>query len=224
MVEEMGASVRSPSESPPIAGVKSRGETARFWSWVGDREITSYAMARPYIGAFYEEATAVLLGAKRLKTEAEKICPDLLTPKGNYVECKSIGRHGDSLLYEHRIDKYQVFMDAGHRLYYVLWRHRFHFQEAPTQLFAMRAQLAAATKAVAVVPGPEVHSIAWQSKSRFTSYSGQHRTSSIYKLKPARMLPRKAIKTWFSGQMSMAFLEPVHGEPMPVIPMFGGQV
>lgn len=220
----MEASARSPSDPLLIAGVKSDHVTVPLWPWVGDREITSYAMARPYIGAFYEEATAVLFGAKRLKTEAEKICPDLLTPKGNYVECKSIGRHGDSLLFEHRIDKYQVFMAAGNRLYYVLWRHQFHFQEAPMQLFAMRAQLAAATKAAAVVPGPEVHAVARQSKSRFTSYSGENRTSSNYKLKPARVLPRQAIKTWFSGQMSMTFLEPVHGEPMPVIPMFGGQV
>jgi hypothetical protein len=204
-----------------VSGQKAVDAQSTLWDWVGDRPLPSQAMARPFVGDFFEEATRILMGAVRLKTDATKTCPDNQIPSGEYIECKSVGNSGNSLLYDHRIEKYDTFMAAGNRLYYVLWRHTCPATKYKT-LYALREALSRAITHVMIVEASEVHTIAWECPQRFTSYSGTKKDPSKYKLKPARVLTGKVIKSWVRGEPTRVRMGAVYGYEIQEFPVFGG--
>lgn len=207
------------------ADPKQRAEPRpAFWDWVGDRVLTSYAMTRPWIGDFFEEATCELTGAQRLKTDASCICPDLLLPNGVYVECKGVGRSNQSLVYKHRVDKYDAFMAEGNKLVYVFWRHKFQFPEGSKMgLFHVRAELAKMTYAAIFVPAEKVHEAVRMRKPRQTSYSGTKANPKSYHMKPAYPIRSGDFKSWTTPDVlgRMVNLPRVYGNPVTDVAVLG---
>lgn len=200
-----------------------RSET--FWPWVGDRVLPTYPMTRPYIGDFYEEAAAHLLQASRLGYDSQvDVCPDLIIDDlGIYLECKSVGKSNASLLYEHRIEKYERFMSEGRELYYVFWKHDYRWPGVQgTTLFNLRDELARATRAVALVPAFEVHRAAMAEPQQHTSHRGHVGVSGSYSKLPARRLTSACMRLWFSQDgPRIAFVRPVYGRSLGFVAQFG---
>lgn len=187
-----------------VAEAKKRpSDQGKMWDWIGDRVLSSYPMTRPYIGDFFEEATCSLLDAQRLKTDSSAdICPDLYVPsEGVYLESKAVGRSNTSILYEHRIAKYDRFLREGHRLYYVFWRHKYRWLGGEgTTLFKLREDLARSVFAAIIVSAYTVHKAAMACALKNTSYSGGHKTPLNYIMMPARTLKRTWLRKWTTGK------------------------
>jgi hypothetical protein len=191
-----------------------------MWDWVGDRAFHSYAQLRPYVGDFYEEATKVWLAARRMQTQANCLCPDLVIDGPVYFESKSVGTSNASLLYDHRVEKYDQFMAAGHRLYYVFWRHACAAASIRT-LFELRRQLSVQTWAVMIVSGEEVHREFWKLKHFNTSYRGTTANAKTRTLAPGRTLHAGLLRKWMAGQSRMAWVGSVYGCSIPMVPAYG---
>lgn len=189
-----------------------------IWNWIDDRPLQTFATVRPYVGYFFEEATRVLTGGIRLRTETGSICPDIQAPDDLYCEVKGVGLSRQSVIFKHRIDKYDRFMEQGNRLVYVFWIHNCKASKCKT-LFSLRASLAVSVECVLIVPAEKVHAAARQSKERFTSYSGTHEAPSVFKLKPAYTLTRKAMMQW-ANQSSMAPVGEVYGCELPSVTLY----
>lgn len=195
-------------------------DQTRLWDWVGDRDLPSQAMARPFVGDFFEEATRVLSGGVRLKTETDSLCPDLLLPNGFFCEVKSVGNSRQSLLYEHRIEKYERLMRQGKKLLYVFWLHNCRSTDYKT-LFTLREALARSVVSVAVVPAKVVYKAAKKGTSRLTGYSGTRESPSKLIMKLAYVLKREVLMNWMSGQTQVAHMEGgVYGYDMEYVRLF----
>jgi hypothetical protein len=111
-----------------------RQEQQRFLP-EADKDMTSLAQRRVYVGEFFERATQALFGAHRLQVStAAYICPDLEL-EGRYLENKSIGKSGELIVRKNQLDREKEFCKE-HSCYYVLWRHT-----APVMTSATRADL-----------------------------------------------------------------------------------
>ncbi len=106
------------------------------------RGVVTLGAARYHIGDFFEGVTAKWLRAVQLKTDGRfDICPDIWDRLDDaYIECKSIGLSGTSILYDIRIEKDRKLVDMiaqeKKRLRYVFWRHTLAINQ---QLAASRA-------------------------------------------------------------------------------------
>lgn len=111
------------------------------------------ASSRNFCGDFFEEATAVLFGGKRIRTDGTKeVCPDIFLGDGRYLEAKSVGCSGAFLVYESRLAKDEAFIAAhGAELSYVLWRHRYKLVEGTT-LADLRDGCARTTVEAMIIP------------------------------------------------------------------------
>jgi len=179
---------RKPKEFRPIG----------LWGITGDKWIKTLPQARPYIGDFFEEATSSLFSnAYRLQTlSTADVCPDLYDPdQAVFFEVKSVGRSRHSLLYQHRIEKYDTFTEK-YRLYYVFWRHHLRLSSEITSLDELRVALANVVDDVIVVSSDAVHRMARTTNPRETSYSGTHGNPGNYFKMNAYTITAKMLRGW----------------------------
>lgn len=127
-------------------------EQGRLWDWVGDRELSSVAQARPYVGDFFEEAARITLGATRHQIDSTAdYCPDLSVGASRFLEVKAIGQSGQGMVFADRIDRDKRLVRQGATLTYLFWRHGVRV-EGYTTLHGLRAALAQGVRDVLVVP------------------------------------------------------------------------
>ena len=94
-----------------------------FEGW-DDRPIHHYRQATYIVGDFFEELTASVFSADRLRVRTGCVCPDAV--RGSlYFESKAVTRRrGHTVLYQDRLDKYATMMsEVEGRLLYVFWIH-----------------------------------------------------------------------------------------------------
>jgi len=191
-----------------------------LWDWVNDVPMKSQAQARPYVGDFFEEATAKLMDGFRLKTDAgAEICPDILLRDGWYVECKSVGLSNTSVMYDHRILKYDRFIREGNKLLYAFWRHKASCA-AVTSRNDLWKMLSENTTGVVVVPAWIVHKALWAAPQRHTCYSGTKGDPGKYYKMAARNLSNKFFKQ-FERVDRLPFGVTIYGHSIPTVEVFG---
>ena len=94
------------------------------WLFPHDIQIPSWPVLRNYIGEYFEQKAAHLLGARRCKTDGTKTyCPDLHWHDNVFVECKASGRNGSVIIYKGRATKDISVLEQGNRLYYCIFKH-----------------------------------------------------------------------------------------------------
>jgi len=197
------AEVRAPKVEKPPA----------FWDWVDDKLITSNASVRYYIGDFFEEATEVALKARRLKTEAGSLCPDLRMGSGVYLECKSIGKSSDCIVFDHRMESYEVMIQSGKPLYYIFWRH-VASMKGVAFVKDINERLAEAAQDVAIVPAEDVHKKMKESRVYIGKYFyAQGRPCAF------RRLRSHVFAEWFETPAVMEFSGSVYGVQMQGVPV-----
>lgn len=180
-------------------------------SWANEVEIVSYEMARPYIGDFFEEASVQFFGGWRVKTQANKLCPDVKLESGAYLEVKSVGVGQHSVIYEFRTRNYKRMLQTGERLLYAFWFHHWRFnQRRCMMLSALRKELAEKVERVLLVPARQVHKQLKTAPRRFTNYTRQN-LALRWKLKPARTLGRRHFSKWCSGLLAARQTAEVYG-------------
>ncbi len=178
-----------------ISGVRAieTMKTLPMWEWVTDKNIKSYAQARPMIGDFFEEATRVLFACDRLKTEAGALCPDVQFRNGMIGEVKAIGRSRSCLIYSHRLRKYEK-AELVDRLVYLFWLHRIEAKKVRS-LSSLREQLASTVSMCLVIPAQRVHDVCWRRPERWENYS-RYEGRSNWAKKPARRLGAGILRGW----------------------------
>lgn len=120
------------------------------------RPVNSYSQAAVYIGDFFEELAANLLGAKRLRTLARHFCPDLR--QGNVLfECKAMRHRGETLLTADQIAKYES-AKAEFKIVYVFSIHSAKAQEIDRRE-TLFDTLARGVEAVYLVDAAIVHTL-----------------------------------------------------------------
>lgn len=94
--------------------------------------ITTHGYARYLTGDFFEEATATVSGAVRLKTDSRCYCPDLRWDESIYFETKAIGKSNRAIIYDHRLEKDRVYCRRKRiSMYYWFWRHTHSVLQSP---------------------------------------------------------------------------------------------
>lgn len=103
-------------------------------------------------GQFFEDVTAEVSGAVRLRTDSRcDICPDVRFDSQQYGEVKAIGRGGSVIFYESRMQKDHDFaLETGCDLVYWFWHHSCPVLQA-TSYGELKSRLAAATKRLYVI-------------------------------------------------------------------------
>lgn len=117
-----------------------------------DPLLLSTGAARSWVGDFFEELTASITGATRLKTDSNAdICPDLRFAADTFFECKGVGRSGQAIMYQRRFEKDRRFIDQNTaNVFYWFWRHKAAVLESET-IGDLRTALAASVYTVAVI-------------------------------------------------------------------------
>jgi hypothetical protein len=109
------------------------------------------AATRSFVGDFVEEMTVAAFGGTRLKTDSRAdICPDIKLGDNLYLECKSIGRTKDIIVYLSRLEKDLEFVRRGNRIFYVLWNHDYKMVDGLT-LGGLRDGVAQSFKSVSII-------------------------------------------------------------------------
>lgn len=120
-----------------------------------ERTITP-AAARNVLGDFYEEATASLLGAIRLRTSSNhKVCPDLQYRQGKriFFESKSVGKTRHVIIYQNRWEKDQRWINRHRaRHYYCIWTHRLSVPGTDITISRLHATLPDHTHCLYLIP------------------------------------------------------------------------
>lgn len=88
-----------------------------------DRPLTSTGQARGVVGEFYEEASRVLTHGMPMKLQTGHLCPDLKIRDDHFLEVKGCGMGKQVVLYEHKVNQYRAFVDAGNKVTYLWWFH-----------------------------------------------------------------------------------------------------
>jgi hypothetical protein len=142
-----------------ISHRKRREEVPGLFDWVHDRPI-NMAASRNFCGDFFEEATAVITGGHRLRTDCQfEICPDVRLPlhtrvedSETYAESKCIGMNDSAIVYTHRLEKDRRFRDElKQELFYFFWRHSVAVQSC-SYLFELREALSRDIQGLCVMP------------------------------------------------------------------------
>lgn len=127
-----------------------------------EQPITS-AAARNVIGDFYEEATANITGAHRLRTSSNHhVCPDLryrhhrYPDKGKrsriFFESKAVGNTRHVIIYENRWSKdHQWLRKHKAKLYYCIWSNCHTLGTTPT-ISGIHKALAHHTLSLFIIP------------------------------------------------------------------------
>lgn len=125
-----------------------------------DPLLLSTGAARSWVGDFFEELTAGVTGATRLKTDCNAdICPDLRFTPDTFFECKGIGQSGQAIMYKRRFEKDRRFIDTNDtEIFYWFWRHKAAVLDSET-IGDLRRALAAGVYAVAVISRGTLESI-----------------------------------------------------------------
>lgn len=89
-----------------------------------EHRLTTLAAMRNVTGEFAENCTAAASGGIRLKTDGTyDVCPDVQTEDG-FCESKAVGKSGNAIVYQARLEKDLNWTRAGPPLYYWFWYHR----------------------------------------------------------------------------------------------------
>jgi hypothetical protein len=89
------------------------------------RGVGTLGACRYYVGDYFEQRTATYYAGIQLATTGTKgsYCPDVWSSReSSYFESKAVGRNGNVILYDMRLDKDKEFATAN-SLCYVIWRH-----------------------------------------------------------------------------------------------------
>lgn len=122
-----------------------------------DEVLRGHGHVRVMVGAFFEQLSCDLLGAKRYRTDGTKdYCPDLGSSL-SFFECKSAGRGNQTFIYVGRRLKDREF-SLRHRLCYVIWNHSVETKEWPT-VGLLESALASSIKGVYLCPFSAIDSI-----------------------------------------------------------------
>lgn len=127
-----------------------------------DKDMTSLAQRRVYVGEFFERATQALFRANRLQvTTAADICPDLALGD-SFLENKSIGKSGELIIRKGQLDREKQFCEQ-HSCYYVLWRHMAPVMQSETR-HGLYAMLANHAREVLVLHSHTIHQMCAERK------------------------------------------------------------
>lgn len=155
-----------------------------------------FAECRYYIGDFFEEATKAYYGAVRLATLGSvDICPDHQIDEDTFLECKSVGRNGNTILYSSQLAKHAEFVNSGKRLYYIFWLHQLDVGTC-ISVAELHAGLARMLRKVIVIPLGEILCATDERQQRVLNYRGRvdiagkwHREKNMmgWQLRPNKM-------------------------------------
>jgi hypothetical protein len=148
---------------------------AWLWPDARDKPIKCMAATRNLCGDFFEQATAAALGAVRLKTDGTaEVCPDLRIDLTTYLESKSVGATGASIIYASRMRKDLRFCREHEAcIWYCLWHHKVKVTDLRTVRELYR-HLAAGIRHVTLLPLPIVRDL---TRSRALKVLNKHYTS-----------------------------------------------
>lgn len=174
----------------PLPAARPQGRQEKLWPWVGDRPLDTTAAVRTVTGDFYEECTAVLTRAKRLRTDGRsEICPDLAHDERSFLEVKSLSQKNGLYLYDHRMQKdQQLVSERWASLAYVLWVHSAPATTAG-RLHALHQMLASHIIEVLVIPFDRLHRAARRLPVSRLQYSG-----AVKEKVPARRVPYRMLR------------------------------
>jgi hypothetical protein len=175
--------------------------------------IESPAATRNLVGAFYEEATRVMLGADRHTTDGRcEICPDLSLPGRNtYVECKAIGRGRQGLIYAQRL------ANDGRMVKATAFR----------TVEELHAALAVGVRCVLVVPFERIRSACRKLTPRVMNYRAGNRKGSggAPKPMPGYRLPWSLLERLSTGVATVRrAVGQVHNLHMPAVELHGPEL
>lgn len=134
-----------------------------LWADLNNRPIRTWAQTRNLCGEFYERATAAALNSTRLRTDGTMaVCPDLrhnLHPQ-TFIESKSVGSTGHSIIYAARMRKDRQFSKVHDVSFmYSIWHHRVRTKDITSE-FDLYERLAAGTQYLIVLPLTVVYPLA----------------------------------------------------------------
>lgn len=184
-----------------------------LWGWVGDRRITRHAAIRYYVGDFFEEATRVALNAQRLKTTSGRVCPDLKLASGAYVECKSIGKSSDCIVFDHRMESYEKMIAEGKRLFYIFWRHTASLKGVAF-VSEVNERLALAVSDAVIVSAQEIHALMRKSRVYIGKYFYHQQRPCEF-----RRLRSKSFTDWFTRPLLSEFSGQVYNARVASVPI-----
>ena len=96
-----------------------------------DAKVLSHGMCCYLAGDFFEQATAMLSGGERLKTDSRCVtCPDVRFTEKTFFESKSVGKTGAAIIYKTRLRRDKQFCNKGRELLYWCWCHRYRVGDA----------------------------------------------------------------------------------------------
>lgn len=95
--------------------------------------IKSTGELRWAVGEFFEELTATITSARRLRTDSRApVCPDLQFSPDTFFEVKGVGKTNKVILYSGRQTKYAEFIGGGYRVDHWIWTHNFRASNTET--------------------------------------------------------------------------------------------
>lgn len=156
-----------------VAKTRPTDHQLPLWDWVGDRPLHTMAQSRTFCGDFFEEATAVLTTASRLKTVNDHVCPDLRLSRSVYFEVKSVGRSNDGIVYQHRLVKERTMIEKeAADIHYVFWRHKASVKEHDS-LHKLRAALVEHLIEVIMIDHTTLHAMLVNRPTKMMNYSNR---------------------------------------------------
>jgi len=204
-----------------LPATRQPGTQTALWDWVGNLTFVSWAQTRNATGDFVEEAVCKLLGGERMTTDGmADICPDIKLDPRRYVECKSIGKGKNGILYEHIVDRAVRFVRRNKvQLTYAFWIHTIRASDSP-DLFALRRAMAAGVDRLILVPFEDVLAYTKGATLQKMNYRSATRDGAPNVPMPGWKISTKQLKAWSEGQPSIAFDFSVYGCPAGGFPVY----
>lgn len=150
---------------------------------------------RTVIGNFIQRLTVVFFKGKEHRCYGADYCPDV-SVGDNYFECKAMGRTDQTLVYEGRLYKDIKFAE-GHKLFYVIWKHRVDTLKHET-VISLQFALLQSLEYCAVVPFDVIENYClWTAPKRLNSnYGGKKNPSSLKLYGSGYRIPGSIIRPW----------------------------
>ncbi len=204
-----------------LPATRQEGAQLPIWDWVGNIQFYSWAQCRNATGDFVEEAVSKVLGGRRMCTDGRAgICPDIELDTKHYLECKSIGKGKNGILYEHILDRAERFVRRNRvKLHYVFWIHTIRASDS-ADLFALRRAMAAGVDRLIVVPYEAVRDYVKTERLQVMNYRSASRNGKPNEPMPGWKISTKQLKLWSAGQPTFAFDTTVYGCPTGGFPIY----
>jgi len=206
-----------------LPALRQPGAQLPIWDWVGNVTFTSWAQTRHATGQFAEELVLKLLGGEAMVTDGQAdICPDIRLDARTYLECKSVGRGKNGILYEHILDRGVRFVRRNKvKLFYVFCIHSLGRAGDSADLFALRRRMATSIDRLIIVPFSEVVEYTKTARLQKMNYRSASRTGKLNEPMPGWKISAAALRKWSSGQPTFAFDTLVYGCPTGGFPIYG---